>query len=151
MKQQTTVKYLFGTVSHATMRSEDLIPRFIEALEHFDAEKAKEYQTRWDDTCEMANEDERLEESDYLVESLFDALDSHAAPYFYFGAHAGDRSDYGFWLSEGAFEDFDGLKVSDLSEVPKDYRGEVLHVNDHGNTSLYSANAGELTEVWAIA
>lgn len=86
----------------------------------------------------------------FLNETLFDALDECAPPYFYFGSHPGDGADYGFWLSEEALQDFDGLKVSDLSEVPSDYSGEVLHVNDHGNTSLYAADNGKLEAIWEI-
>ena len=41
------------------------------------------------------------------------------------------------------------LRVNDTSEVPRGYTGEVLHVNDHGNTTLYTASRGKLTEVWS--
>jgi len=54
-------------------------------------------------------------------------------------------------LSEEFEDDFDGLKVDDLSEVADDYTGEVLHVNDHGNCTLYASESGELKEIWAIA
>jgi hypothetical protein len=51
----------------------------------------------------------------------------------------------------GVFEeDFDGLKVSDLSEVPPGHTGEVLLVNDHGNMSLYNCNRGGHREVWGV-
>jgi hypothetical protein len=103
------------------------------------------------------------EESDWDLESLFDALGEYAAPYFYFGAHPGDGSDYGFWLSENWDEDFeplpdcisgdrypDHIKVSDLSEVPSWFRGEVAVVNDHGNVTLYVKTARTLREVWAV-
>lgn len=33
--------------------------------------------------------------------------------------------------------EFDGLVVSDLAEIPLDYNGAVLHINDHGNATLY--------------
>ncbi|MGH8674178.1 MAG: hypothetical protein ACREVG_07705, partial [Burkholderiales bacterium] len=46
-------------------------------------------------------------------------------------AFSGDGADFGYWLQD--MTDFDGLRVNDTSEVPSDYSGEVLHVNDHGN------------------
>jgi hypothetical protein len=107
------------------------------------------------------------EDATYDLESLFDALEYYAMPYFYFGAHPGDGSDYGYWLSEGFDEDFvnvtanyargakasefpDQIKVNDTSEVPRGYTGEVLHVNDHGNCTLYAYNRGRSREIWAI-
>ena len=48
-------------------------------------------------------------------------------------------------------EDFDGLRVSDLCEVPAGYSGEVLLVNDHGNMSLYAYSRGRGRELWGIA
>jgi hypothetical protein len=33
--------------------------------------------------------------------------------------------------------EFDGKCVNDLSELPHGYKGLALHVNDHGNVSLY--------------
>ena len=53
-------------------------------------------------------------------------------------------------MSEGFDEDFDGLKVPDLSEVPAKYRGEVLDINDHGNMTLYVKTSRAMHEVWAI-
>ncbi len=46
--------------------------------------------------------------------------------------------------SQGEFE---GLAVGDLSEVSENYRGEVLHINDHGNVTLYYREGGILDEI----
>ena len=144
-----------GSISHGTMRNEDLIPEFVSMLEQF-AKKAKnmhhlalckEISARMEEDGYFVSED-----ADYdLNEDLFNALNDYAAPYFYFGSHPGDGSDYGFWLDEDMEDHFDGIKVADLSEVPKDYAGEILMVNDHGNTSLYvKARTQEPREVWAL-
>ena len=43
--------------------------------------------------------------------------------------------------------EFDGLVVADLSEVPEDYDGAVLHVNERGNFALYRFRLGKATEI----
>jgi hypothetical protein len=100
------------------------------------------------------NPDDYFESEDAtydLNEDLFNELNRlcEDIPYCYFGASEGDGSDYGFWISLHDY-DFEGLKVSDLSEIPDDYEGEFLVINDHGNTSLYNRWNGENTNVWSI-
>jgi hypothetical protein len=160
--QHTKRDYPMGTISHATMRHEDLIPTFCDEL----ADRARlktavsgvspaertihralvrqirrDMRTRgyWDGAA--SSED---------LSALFDALEAYAAPYFYFGAHPGDGSDYGYWLSEFWDDDFDGLRVADLSEIPSGFRGELAVVTDHGNVTLYTCNGRNLREVWSV-
>ena len=160
MKKTT---YPIGSVSCATMREEDLIPEFTFTLKQcarnrsigdVSAKDRKEHIRAAEDIeCRMESDGyyESEEAGWDLNEFLFDALNEYAGPYFYFGSHPGDGADYGFWLSESFDEEFDGLKVADTSEVPRGYRGEVLHVNDHGNMTLYVTRAaGGLREVWAV-
>jgi hypothetical protein len=111
-----------GSVSHGTMREEDLIPRFCDLLEklvkenlqgfedgmfhkditnHLTAvaairQKIKDHD--WEDNRYYGT-DEAAED---LNEFLFDALNEYAPPLCNFGAHPGDGSDYGFWISEDA-------------------------------------------------
>jgi hypothetical protein len=148
-----------GSVSSGTMRHQDLIPSFLWEAKHQHLSRADRATLR-----KVASRVARIERgefgdddaywtdetSDWDLESLFSILSNCAPVYFYFGAHPGDGSDYGYWLSEDFPQDFDGLKVSDLSEVPHAYTGEVLHVNDHGNMSLYSYSRGRARELWAI-
>ena len=149
----------FGSISSGTMRSEDLLPCLASELEsilrdippadrnpdHVALLKECEHVTE----CPLPVDWESVKASE-IVSDLFDALNEYAPPYGYFGANEGDGADYGFWLSEDALRDFDGLKVSDTSEIPADYSGEVLHINDHGNMTLYSAERGKLSEIWSI-
>jgi hypothetical protein len=136
-----------GTVSHATMRPEDLIPSFCEELRSLGHRSTELSRIEKDSRREGYYE---TEQADYDLESLFNMLDEHAPAWMYFGSHPGDGSDYGFWLSDSLEDDFDGLKVDDLSEIPTGYTGEVLHVNDHGNMTLYARKRGKLSEIWAI-
>jgi len=91
------------------------------------------------------------DESEWDLDALTDALNEYAPDHFYFGSYPGDGADYGYWLSDSFQDDFDGLKVSDTCDIPAGYVGEVLHVNDHGNMTLYTRGRnGRLYEVWAI-
>jgi hypothetical protein len=162
-----------GTVSHATMRTEDLIPAFIDKLEEIAAEFNRvgdrvichsileqiadiKQRTESDDAEDYYDSEEA---SIDLNETLFELLNQHSPPYFYFGSHPGDGSDYGFWLSEDLQQeitDSDGVCVADLSEVPAGHMGEVLLINDHGNATLYTAEwdsvgkSHTFHEIWAI-
>lgn len=145
-----------GTVSHGTMRSQDLIESFtseLRSLGHRSRDLTK-IEKRYNTAINGQYGDNDAyfdnEVSSWDLESLFNMLNSHALPYMYFGSHPGDDSDYGFWISESVEYDYDGLKVSDTSEVSDSYTGEVLHVNDHGNMTLYTAKKGKLTEVWSV-
>lgn len=150
--------YPIGSVSSGTMRSEDLIPDFKWELSQRLRHTSVSRQQRKAHTALLHEIDTRMESEDYYesedadydLEALFDALNEYAGPYFYFGAHPGDGADYGYWLSESFEQDFDGLKVADTSDIPAEYRGEVLHVNDHGYCTLYVKTCRTLREVWAI-
>ena len=105
-----------GTVSHGTMRSEDLIPAFIDTLMmiHDDLklgndeckEKANEINLSVQEIKmrlqnEVSKKDYfRSEMVDYDTEELFDLLNEVAPEGYYFGAHPGDGSDFGFWEYE---------------------------------------------------
>ena len=98
------------SISHATMRNCDLIPVFLETLSILNPERAIE--KFYGD----ADLDNALGDLDYGIENpyfdtdaatevlndLFDLLDENAPENYYFGAHIGDSSDYGFWLNEDA-------------------------------------------------
>lgn len=132
---------IIGTVISGTMRNEDLIPTFIAEILYYDPNNnlAQRIDEKLNDTYDFNSE-----EAHYDLEDLFEELNEFAEPYIYFGAHPGDGSDYGFWV-----EFDDGIIVSDTSEVPQDYVGYVLHVNDHGNLTLYDCNGAEqMDELW---
>ncbi len=172
------IDYPMGSVSSGTMRNEDLIPEFCATLKHsaWLRKAGVSNKTAKAHLAFCAEVEARMEIDDYYdgenadsdLESLFDALNEYAAPYFYFGSHPGDGAEYGFWLSESWDEDFatkddldavdrgDGLglpnavKVQDLSEVPSWFRGEVAVISDHGNVSLYVKTSRTLREIWSV-
>ena len=97
------MKAQLGSISTGTMRYHDLIPVFAGELERLDNEG--KYVGLIDRCNALTDEDyesndiDTIEEIGDLSENLFDALDSFAPPYAYFGSHEGDGSDYGFWIS----------------------------------------------------
>jgi len=127
-----------GTVSHATMREEDLIPTFLYEIEE---RMASDNYFESDDAPEDLN-------------ALFGALGEYAPEFFYFGAHPGDGSDYGYWLSEEwseRLEEDGGIRVGDTAEIPADHVGFVAVVSDHGNVTLYRRGCNHrLYEIWGV-
>lgn len=88
---------LYGTVIHGTLRSQDLVPAFMRLL------KALRKPTGISTIPREARNDESHPWWDsedcayFLNETLFDKLNECAPEGFYFGAHPGDGSDFGFW------------------------------------------------------
>jgi hypothetical protein len=95
-----------GTVIHGTMRPQDLIPAFLDELRERDGAAYMQIvfapfgpvpsDAELDDRHEWWASDEAAD----LLETLFDALGTAAPEGFFFGAHPGDGSDYGFWPME---------------------------------------------------
>jgi hypothetical protein len=147
----STSKATFGSISTCTLRSEDLIPTFCDELRALRGSVPLEL---WRDAqrC-MRNQQVMDDIGSEVVSDLIDELQNFAPPYGYFGANDGDGADFGFWLSsdwERDAKDSGALFVSDTSEVPAGYSGEVVQVSDHGNATLYFARKGKLTEVWSV-
>lgn len=170
MNSNNTISFCaeIGSVSHGTMKEEDLIPRFIEILDELkEAESLsdtpnKERFTRLDDKLGdlerciqvkgyFESEDARC----YDLEWLFNALDEYSPPFCFFGAHEGDGADYGFWVSRNAIEEavqdyniieVDAGDVWNSADTTADY---VLEVTDHDNMTLFDRATRK--ELWAIA
>lgn len=158
----------FGTVSHATLRTEDLLSSFASELEwqisrngaflampeNFPlrdrlAKLLGEAQDAWQDDGETLQDEESAAE---MVNDLQDALSEvFAAPYSYFGNTEGDGSDFGFWPSvESAKEGCDFVSSDGEEFPPADFSGEWLHVNERGNCALYARDeSGKDSEIWA--
>ena len=94
---QTIHAPLNASLSHATMRTQDLIPVFRSAIR-----ETPEYVAMLNSVPAHALEDDQAdwwdsEEAHHQLEELFDILDGYAPDGFYFGAHPGDGADYGYW------------------------------------------------------
>lgn len=154
-----------GTISHGTLKTEDLLMAFADALETLvknDPEMtgegsialrmasihearqlvqlSEELGDAWDGNDEDMAHD--------VLNELQEWLEQYAPPYCYFGATEGDGSDLGFWPSMESVNEavLDGelVQVGDPSEVTPE--GGCVFVNDHGNVTLYVNGAA----VWDI-
>lgn len=95
-----------GSVIHGTLRPQDLIPAFLTALEQADPAVHAQILVNavFGVVPAYAQEDE---DADWWtdcapdwIEQLTEALDACAPEGYYFGAHPGDGSDFGFWKEE---------------------------------------------------
>lgn len=169
MKTEIEIQYAnVGTVSHGTMRTEDLLESFSIELE-WQIRKNGEFfsmpenfarrdklnalvaeaNDQWNDDGETLTDELNAQG---LVDDLIDALQEFAPPYGYFGSHCGDGSDFGFWVDVDNAQD--GVEFSSLreQEYPNDdFTGEWLHINERGNATLYyRAPGGKDREIWAV-
>ena len=157
-----------GSISSGTMREEDLIPAFMEALESVDMARATSLRADsdyakvftvldaglWDSLDrDIASHAKLLDLASCLVnEDLPEALNDYCPSYTYFGSHPGDGADYGVWTDEDsireAVRDGEIVSVDDLANV--EFPKLVLLTNDHGNMTLYSMNLVVEEEIWGI-
>jgi len=89
-----------GSISHGTMRPQDLIPAFLEVLKKLDPAKHAELSAYVGDEDDNSPWWDSEDASMLLNEDLFNALNACAPDGWYFGSHPGDGSDYGFWECE---------------------------------------------------
>ena len=109
---------MVGTVIHGTLRPEDLLRAFIAEYRRL-SEGCLEYRDgKWQTERHHTHNLERLERNanadwhteeahrhelmEWDLEDLLDLLNEFAPEGCYFGAHAGDGSDFGFWPEEVA-------------------------------------------------
>ena len=94
----------WGTVSHGTLRTQDLLQSFSETLEQYRPGNPLVIEARrvledWGDG-ERDTIIRNAEASD-LLQEIEDRLNEVASEFGgYFGSHEGDGSDFGFWQLE---------------------------------------------------
>ena len=140
----------FTTFSEGTLQPADIA----EALMPY----AKRYlsQATVNDLQSVIDGEVAGEDFDDSLYNAFFELEGHIPPYCLIGSHPGDGACLGVWPDVGLalvdVRDGDLLQVSDTGDIPPDHVGLVLHVNDHGNVTLWEQVPGdsELVEHWAV-
>lgn len=159
-----------GSISHGTLRTEDLLSAFADELEsqilvnggyfslpenfnerdklntlHGEAMDAvnahSDDESEEDDSLNDQDDDER---NSGIVNDLQDALNQFAPPYCYFGNTEGDGSDFGYWPSRDEIEELP--TVEDRDEA-KELGEDCKSVNDHGNVTVYGGDGSVLLEL----
>ncbi len=101
-------QFQLGSVSHGTLRPQDLMPAFLSALAdlrqpipgNIEATKYMEYVGDMFTTAAIDEDDEFWvsEEVQFDMDDLIEALNNNLPPFVYFGTLEGDGSDFGFWV-----------------------------------------------------
>jgi hypothetical protein len=92
------------SVIHGTLRNQDLIPAFLEAVLQLDPDTPMALiEAMMPEELREAPQDNDdhewwyTETAYWVLEHLDNKLNDHAPDGYYFGAHYGDGSDFGFW------------------------------------------------------
>jgi len=107
-KQQTKINMktenYIGSISHGTLRNQDLLPAFLDAVEQFAPSQYEALMVQPFGFIPAYVQDEGddsdwwySEEAADKLDELANILDENAPEGTYFGAHEGDGSDFGFW------------------------------------------------------
>lgn len=84
-------------VSDGTLKPQDLIPKFLDALK-YDEKAHSKFLKDFPEILEIQSWDELDEETQsMLVDELIDALNGIAPEGYFFGASEGDGASFGFW------------------------------------------------------
>ena len=102
-----------GTVSHGTLRPQDLLRRFSETYKQYFSDE-RDYNPFLEMSAELLADtlddlegdhvaDKIYEHVDYTIDTLVEKLEALASRHnCYFGTHPGDGSDFGFWPNSEA-------------------------------------------------
>ena len=154
-------QFQLGSISHGTLRPQDLLPAFLETLTARGGEvprglecgKYIEY-LNWPGPGTAACDDDdafwESEEATWDMEALTDALQNICPPFVYFGAHEGDGSDFGFWpdmerLNEEMRNTTSDFQADNCWTLADD--GVIVHVSDHGNVTVMDM---ERNVLWSV-
>jgi hypothetical protein len=93
-----------GSISHGTLKAEDLLSAFLDYLRQLDETKHAEVNRQFGDDLIAAALADPTDVSEVVADTLntmYDLLNDEYAPDgYHFGAHEGDGADFGFWLNE---------------------------------------------------
>ena len=133
-----------GTISHGTLRTQDLIPAFYAELKRLDPARAADWARKtlltpdnWEDSKSAIWDTSYTAED---LDALYDLLNECAPDGVYFGAIEGDGSDFGFW------------RIDEPEPAPKpDAKSTYLMFPPPDATSTYLIDGSRLLKLKAVA
>jgi hypothetical protein len=137
MKRHRKYTPSLGTVSHGTLRTEDLLPAFLDELCAVTPRKhGKLKREARREIARHERDNDNDEMNSEIVDDLLDALSEHAPPFMYFGTTEGDGSDFGWWPSWSEIDELPQFNGTGEAAAEKHF-GEFKVVSDHGNVEIY--------------
>lgn len=150
--------FQLGSISTGTLKTEDLLEAFLPYInpESDDAKEAQAVLERianndWPQGVEDWEQYQIEFDTADLVQSIIDQME--CPPFVYFGAHPGDPADFGFWHAVEQLEEalrYRSVPVDDSEPCGESHENWIeeenvlVHVNDHGNITVYDMEHNEL-------
>ena len=131
-------QFQLGSISTGTLRTEDLLTAFTEALrQHIPGMIVGGEVVPWPN---YSIEDQ--------IEQLEDNLNQICPTFVYFGPLPGDGADFGFWPDIETIQEIVNIAECDASQgisCPDD--GVIVQVSDHGNVTVMDM---ERNVLWSV-
>ena len=147
-------QFQLGSISTGTLRPEDLIPAFNNALTQMHDGHYCDIDEMMNDEAGNAAEFGKQPSNDELqrrvVDRLMDELQDACPPFVYFGTLEGDGADFGFWPDMDRLEEEMRSTTSDFQAdncwtLADD--GVIVNVSDHGNVTVMDM---ERNVLWSV-
>ena len=155
-------QFQLGSISHGTLRTQDLLPVFLETLTALGGDVPSDLECgahieylNWPGPGTTAcDEDDKFwssEEAMWDMEALTDGLNNLCPPFVYFGTLEGDGADFGFWPDRDSLDE--ALTRHDVPDRDRDGcqvledEGVIIQVSDHGNVTVMDL---ERNEIWSV-
>ena len=152
-------QFQLGSISHGTLRTQDLLPVFLETFmalggnvpADLECGSYIEYLNWPNPETTACDEDDKFWDSEdamWDMEALTDGLNNLCPPFVYFGTLEGDGSDFGFWPDRDAIEEIMPLDRNvgeGDDEITID--GVIIQVSDHGNVTVMDMDRNV---IWSV-
>ena len=146
-------QFQLGSISHGTLRTQDLLPVFLETLTALGGDVPSDLECgahieylNWPGPGTTAcDEDDKFwssEEAMWDMEALTDGLNNLCPPFVYFGTLEGDGSDFGFWPN------YDGMTESNIEGLDEfEADGAIVKYTGNGNVTVMDM---ERNVIWSV-